>query len=331
MDIAHTLPQWQDIQRQAQPSPSGSWALVPTMGALHAGHMALVAHAKTLATHVAVSIFVNPTQFGPTEDFNQYPRTLAQDIALCEAHGVSAVFAPSVETMYPGLAEQGNACFDSLTMIHPPESLASLWCGASRPGHFAGVCTVVMKLFQLTQPNIAVFGEKDAQQVAVLQQMVNDLNVPVELAVVPTVREPDGLALSSRNRYLSVQARAVAQRFPQLLQQVNQQILAALSTSAAQPISLEPIFAEVWKAVFQTPYPTPKLNSATGKQQAGVTASTLEVEECPLQLDYLAVVDAQTFAPVTHLSAAQYTPGKYRIISALNVAQTRLIDNVRMD
>ena len=173
------------------------------MGALHRGHAALIEKARALAGReglVVVSIFVNPTQFGPKEDFAQYPRPFAADRKLCAAHGADVIFHPTVEAMYPA----GGSAF-----VDEAEVSARL-CGASRPGHFRGVCTVVLKLFQITQPDMAVFGLKDFQQCAVIRRMVRDLNVPVRIVPVETVREPDGLALSSRNRYLSPDERAQA-------------------------------------------------------------------------------------------------------------------------
>src|SRR5579885_647964 len=166
--------------------------LVPTMGALHAGHLSLIETARRQNNFVVVSIFVNPTQFGPHEDFERYPRPLEQDLDRCAAAGVDLVFAPTPAVMYP----PGYRTFVEVT------GLQDVLCGRSRPGHFRGVATVVLKLFNLVQPDRAYFGQKDAQQVRIIRQMVRDLDVPVAVAVCPTVREPDGLALSSRNQYL---------------------------------------------------------------------------------------------------------------------------------
>lgn len=174
--------------------------LVPTMGALHAGHRALVRASRARDATTAVSIFVNPTQFGPNEDFARYPRSLEQDCALLEAEGVAAVFAPEADAMYP----PGAATFVEV------EGLSGRLCGASRPGHFRGVATVVLKLFELVRPARAYFGQKDAAQVAVLRRMVRDCFLPVEMVVCPIVREADGLALSSRNLLLSPEARIAA-------------------------------------------------------------------------------------------------------------------------
>jgi pantoate--beta-alanine ligase len=183
--------------RAALPGPVG---LVPTMGALHGGHVALITRARAECASVVVSIFVNPTQFGPGEDYERYPRDLEADLRTCAAHGVDLVFAPDVPTIYP----PGH----STTVDVGP--LGSVLEGAVRPGHFRGVATVVTILFDLLRPDLAYFGQKDGQQVVVVRQVVRDLALAVGLVVVPTVREPDGLALSSRNAYLSAAERAAA-------------------------------------------------------------------------------------------------------------------------
>lgn len=172
-------------------------AFVPTMGALHAGHLALVRRAQSLADDVVVSIFVNPTQFGPSEDFGRYPRTFQQDIEMLKPEGVAMVFAPAADEMY---GERVS------TSVSPP-AVAHQLEGLFRPGHFGGVCTIVLKLFQIVPAHVAVFGQKDFQQVRVIQDMVDDLNIDIAIDVLATVREADGLAMSSRNRYLSPQDR----------------------------------------------------------------------------------------------------------------------------
>jgi pantoate--beta-alanine ligase len=180
---------------------TGSLALVPTMGALHEGHAELIRHATTLADAVAVSIFVNPLQFGPAEDLDRYPRTPERDIELLDRLGVGLVFAPSAAEIYPD---------GPPAVTVDPGPLGALLEGASRPGHFAGVLTVVAKLLGLVRPDVAVFGEKDYQQLALIRRTVADLELGVRIVGAPTVREPDGLALSSRNRYLSPEQRRQA-------------------------------------------------------------------------------------------------------------------------
>ncbi len=174
--------------------------LVPTMGALHAGHLSLIQKAKEICDKVVVSVFVNPIQFGPSEDFDKYPRTLDADRILCEREGVDIIFAPSADEMY---GEGQRLSNDTLTYVCPPFFYVNTLCGKSRPGHFDGVCTVVMKLFNIVQPDKAFFGQKDAQQVIIIKKMVKDLNVPIEIIQCPIVREESGLALSSRNKYLT--------------------------------------------------------------------------------------------------------------------------------
>jgi pantoate--beta-alanine ligase len=184
---------------------------VPTMGALHEGHASLIRAAGRPSAFVVVSIFVNPTQFGPNEDFARYPRTLDADQKLCTEAGANLIFAPTAEEMYPD---------SPLTSVEVAE-LQDVLCGPLRPGHFRGVCTVVLKLFNIVAPDVAVFGEKDFQQSRIIRRMVRDLNVPVEIQIEPTVREADGLALSSRNRYLTAEQRAAAPGIHRALQAVR--------------------------------------------------------------------------------------------------------------
>ncbi|HEX4067262.1 MAG TPA: pantoate--beta-alanine ligase [Acidobacteriaceae bacterium] len=199
-----------------------SIGFVPTMGALHAGHISLVHAAKSACDAVVVSIFVNPTQFAPNEDFSKYPRTFESDRALLEAENVDLIFAPEPAEMYP----EGATTFVEI------EEIQDRLDGASRPGHFRGVATIVAKLFHLIAPDKAFFGQKDAAQVAVLRRMVRDLNFDLELVVCPTMREPDGLAMSSRNRYLSPEDRRRALALSQALRAVEHRVAAGVLDAA---------------------------------------------------------------------------------------------------
>jgi len=252
--------------------------LVPTMGALHEGHMSLVAAAKSGCDAVAVSIFVNPTQFGPNEDYAAYPRTFEEDCRQLEGAGVDLVFAPSAEQMYP----PGNT-----TAVDPGE-IASRLDGASRPGNFRGVATIVTRLFNIVQPDRAYFGQKDAAQVAVLRHIVRDLNLAVDLVACPIVRESDGLAMSSRNRYLNPAERKRALVLSQALSAAQE--LARLGETSAEA-----------------------LRDAMRKFFPGGPH---------LRLDYLAVVDPDTLLPLSD------TTGGALVAIAAWVGTTRLIDNV---
>lgn len=192
--------------------------LVPTMGALHAGHASLIKKAKEMCDKVVVSVFVNPIQFGPNEDFDKYPRTLDTDRNLCDEIGADIVFAPSPKEMY---GENTRLSNNELTFVCPPYNLVDCLCGKSRPGHFDGVATVVMKLFNITTPDYAFFGQKDAQQLFILKKMVKDLNLDLEIVPCPIVREEDGLALSSRNTYLTQQERTNALTISKALKEVS--------------------------------------------------------------------------------------------------------------
>jgi pantoate--beta-alanine ligase len=251
---------------------------VPTMGALHAGHLALIKTARAQCDVVAASIFVNPKQFGPNEDFAKYPRMFEQDCALLEAEGTELVFAPQAEEMYrPGAS----------TMVEV-ESVSDRLDGVSRPGHFRGVATVVAKLFHIVAPDRAFFGQKDAAQVAVLRRMARDLNFDLELVVCPTVREADGLALSSRNRYLSPPERAQAL----VLSRAMNAMLAAYQAGERTAVRL----LEIGREVMAT--------------------------EPQVRIDYLTVVDADTLLPLESASA-----GAMAAVAA-HVGATRLIDNM---
>jgi pantoate--beta-alanine ligase len=252
--------------------------LVPTMGALHAGHLSLVCTARAQCDAVVATIFVNPTQFGPNEDFSKYPRTFEADRSLLEAQSVDILFAPSNEEMYPA----GASTFVEV------EGVGNRLDGASRPGHFRGVSTIVAKLFHLVGPDKAFFGQKDAAQVAVLRKMVRDLNFPLEIVVCPIVREPDSLALSSRNRYLSPEERKHALILSRTLLAIEDQALKGITVATAL--------------------------LSTGMQ---VISSDPEV-----RLDYLKIVD-----PDSLLDVATTEQGAL-VAVAVWVGTTRLIDNV---
>jgi pantoate--beta-alanine ligase len=265
-------------------------ALVPTMGALHEGHGALCQLAKKSAQRVIVSIFVNPLQFGPNEDLERYPRPREEDLQRCQDWGMDAVFYPSVDVLYPTGME------NSIKVL-PPESLSNRLCGASRPGHFAGVATVVLKLFIALRPDYAVFGEKDAQQLFIIRHMVKDLLLPVALLAHPTVREIDGLALSSRNRYLQTpQERETALTLFRILTDAQTQMHESISPLPA---------AATLKAIAET-----RLAEAASSSPVAI------------QLQYLEAVEKETFQPAKTLH-----PGVKILIAAM-VGSVRLIDNL---
>jgi pantoate--beta-alanine ligase len=254
--------------------------LVPTMGALHHGHAQLIAECRHETDLAVVSIFVNPTQFGPAEDFDRYPRSLDDDVRRCEAAGAGLVFAPSVATVYPN----GGGS----TYVEVP-GLSDILEGACRPGHFRGVATVVLKLFEIVQPDVAIFGQKDYQQQLVIRRMVRDLHVPVVIRVAPTVREPDGLAQSSRNRYLNVQERQDALALYRALEAAQQAV-------------------------------------AAGQHEADRIRQILRdtLESRPgVKLEYAEVADADTLEPLSDLGKGR------RVVALLaaQVGSTRLIDN----
>jgi pantoate--beta-alanine ligase len=254
--------------------------LVPTMGALHQGHLSLVGLARNRARRVVTSVFVNPTQFGPGEDFNLYPRQLGTDSVLLEGAGCDLLFAPDVETLYP----PGHSTFVD------PGGLAQGLEGERRPGHFRGVATVVCALFHLVRPDVAVFGEKDAQQLAVVRRIVRDLHLGIEIVPGPTVREADGLAMSSRNAYLSADERRAATVLYRALQAAAE----AVAGGERQGAELRRILREV-------------------------------VQGEPLaHLEYAEVVDAESFQPVATLAGRVVLP-----IAAL-IGRTRLIDNFQL-
>ena len=257
-------------------------ALVPTMGFLHEGHLSLVDEARRHASCVVMSIFVNPLQFGPTEDLARYPRDPEGDAAKAEARGVDILFTPGEREVYPG----SRRIIEVRAM-----ALADRWEGAVRPGHFAGVLTVVAKLFNITQPDVAVFGQKDIQQAALVRAMVRELDFPIRLVVAPTVREADGLAMSSRNSYLSTQDR----RHALVLSRALRAIAAAFGAGERNAAALTRIGQE---------------------ELAAVPAA---------QVDYLAIVDPERMEPVEEAVA-----GSIAAVAA-RVGHTRLIDNVILE
>ena len=276
MRLVHSPAELQRIASEALVSGT-IVGVVATMGALHEGHLSLVRAARDECDLVIVTVFVNPTQFGPSEDLDKYPRSLEQDAILSEAAGADVVFAPSAADMYP-------AEFQNYVETGP---LAERLCGASRPGHFRGVATVVLKLLNVTRAARAYFGEKDYQQLRVIQQMASDFNLPVEVVPMPTVREADGLAMSSRNRYLSADERKAALVLNQSLD----------------------LAAEWWARGERGP-------EALGEGVRGV------IESEPLaRVDYVEVVDPVTLLPASEGSA------RVLIALAVVIGATRLIDN----
>lgn len=283
--------------RQATGSSLPAVALVPTMGALHAGHMRLVDEAKRLAQRVVLSIFVNPLQFGPHEDYQAYPRHAAADLPLCQSHGVDVVFSPPAEAIYPFGLDAARTF-----TITPPEALVSLACGATRPRHFTGVSTVVFKLFQIVQPQVLVFGEKDAQQLAVVRRMCQDLHLPVALHAAPVVREASGLAMSSRNAYFAHDA--VAMEAALALYAALRQV--AAHVRGTHHVATAATLEDAWQTTL---------------------AGLGDAARLRLALDYFIAVDDETFTRVDTLQ-----PGTRLLIAAwVSVdtgARVRLIDTL---
>ena len=267
--------------RQARATHLGTLGLIPTMGALHAGHLSLIAQARAANAQVAATIFVNPLQFAAGEDFDRYPRPLADDLALLEQAGIDLVFTPSAAEIYPAGA----------TTTVDPGPIAHRLDGASRPGHFLGVATVVTKLLNITQPTRAYFGQKDAAQLAILRHIARDLHMPTELIACPTVRDPDGLALSSRNRYLTLAERAEALTLPRTLDAIR----AALARGTRNR----------------------ELLLAAGHQVLAASPG--------VRLDYLDITNPLTLEPIP-----EAVPGALIAIAA-HVGATRLIDNFLAD
>jgi pantoate--beta-alanine ligase len=281
MEITRTISWMKETVRQAR-AENHVVGLVPTMGALHDGHLSLIRRAKADCSQVYASIFLNPAQFGPNEDLSKYPRTFEKDVERLTAAGVDVLFAPGAKDIYP-------AGFRTYVNV---EGLSEKLEGKSRPGHFRGVATVVLKLFEIVQPHFAFFGRKDAQQVRILQQMTNDLNLNVEIAVCPIVREPDGLALSSRNTYLNVEERQAATVLHRALGEAQR----AVSTGTRDALQLQTIIREI-------------------------------LSKQPLaRVDYVEIVDAETFEPLARIGARPAY-----VLLAVYIGRTRLIDNLLIE
>ena len=280
METVHTVSWMKQIARDAR-AQGRTLGFVPTMGALHEGHFSLVREARNQCAPVVVSIFVNPKQFGPSEDFQKYPRPLEKDRAALEALGVDYLFAPSPEEIYP-------AGFRTSVNV---EGLSDRLEGRSRPGHFRGVTTVVLKLFEIVQPSLAFLGRKDAQQLRILRQMSTDLDLDVQIVTCPIVREPDGLALSSRNAYLSRADRRAAPALSRSLDAVRR----AVASGERNPANL---LAALQRVIESEP---------------------------ALKLDYAEIVDADSFEPAAGLHRPCY------VLLAARVGGTRLIDNALIE
>jgi len=280
MDVAETIGSVRRLVEVAR-KKGKRVGLVPTMGALHAGHVSLIDAATKDCDFVVVSIFVNPTQFGPGEDLENYPRPFEADLETCRKAGVDVVFAPAPDEMYPT---------QNLTWV-TVEKLTCCLCGRRRPTHFRGVTTVCTKLFNIVRPDVAYFGQKDAQQAIVIKRMVADLNMPLEIVICPTIREPSGLAVSSRNQYLSDQQKTDATCIYRSLQRCRQMIEAG-ETDARQ------IIAEMKKILRQIP---------------------------SAQIEYVSIADAETLEEIDHIS------GRILAATAVGIGPARLIDNIIVD
>jgi pantoate--beta-alanine ligase len=280
MKVAKTIESVRKLVQAAR-NKGKKIGFVPTMGALHIGHISLIKKAKQQTDFVVVSIFVNPTQFGPSEDFKKYPRPIRKDLAVCRKAGVDVVFSPAAEQMYSR---------ENLTWLNV-EKLTEPLCGRSRPEHFRGVATVCAKLFNIVAPDIAFFGQKDAQQVIVIKRMVADLNMPLKVVVCPTIREPSGLAVSSRNQYLSKQQKKDATYIYKALKNSKSLIKAGATKSKT-------ITDEAKKILKKVP---------------------------SIKIEYISIVDAETLQEIEQLA------GKVLIAVAVKIGSTRLIDNILVD
>ena len=280
MEVAKTIESVRSLVKAAR-SKGKKIGFVPTMGALHTGHISLIEAAVKKCDFVVVSIFVNPTQFGPGEDLEKYPRPLKADLEICRNTGVDVVFAPTQEQMYPQ---------ENLTWVNV-KKLTEQLCGQSRPAHFRGVTTVCAKLFNIVAPDIAFFGQKDAQQAIVIKRMVADLNMPVEIVVCPTVRQSDGLAVSSRNQYLTRQQKKDATYVYKSLKECRKLIKSGITDS-------ETIVARMRKI----------LNQALS-----------------IKIEYISIVDAETLQTIDDIA------GKVLAAVAVRIGPARLIDNILVD
>lgn len=298
MIVARTIAEARAALRSL-PRPLG---FTPTMGALHEGHLSLVDTAKTRCASVAGSVFVNPTQFGQGEDLEKYPRDEARDFSLFNGRGVDLVFVPSPSEMYP----DGFA-----TGVHVSGPLTEAYEGAARRGHFDGMALVVTKLLDIVQPDVLFLGEKDAQQLAVVRRFVRDLDLPVEVVGVPTVREPDGLAMSSRNAYLTPEQRAVAPNFYRAL-------LAGQAASAAPSATPKDVVVAATTALLMPAMPLGEAERVAALRGEAPPAAPR------FDLDYLAIVDSDTFQPQSTLGPRSL------LVAAARLGPTRLIDNVTL-
>jgi len=280
MEVARTI---QSVRKLVQTAHAKGKTIgcVPTMGALHIGHISLIEAAARQTDFIIVSIFVNPTQFGPSEDFEKYPRPFDKDIEICKKHGVDVVFAPTPQEMYPG---------ENLTWVNMGKLTEPL-CGQFRPEHFRGVTTVCAKLFNIVAPDMAFFGQKDAQQAIVIKRMAADLNMPLEIVVCPTIREPDGLAVSSRNQYLTEKQRKDATLIYKSLQKCRETIEAGVTNN-------KEIIDQMRKILNQIP---------------------------SAKIEYISIVNAETLESIDQVA------GKILAAVAVKVGSTRLIDNILVD
>ena len=280
MDIMKTIDQLRSAVQKGR-AEGKTIGLVPTMGALHKGHVSLIEAAVKKCDLVVVSIFVNPTQFGPNEDLDKYPRDLEGDAKICEQAGADIIFVPDVNEMYP----------DKIVTWVEVEGLTDNLCGKSRPGHFKGVTTVCAKLFNIVCPDTAFFGQKDAQQAIVIKRMVKDLNMPLKIEVCPTMREESGLAISSRNQYLSESEKKEAALLYASLEKCKQMVGEGISDSDKLVDSMQAVLAK-----------SPNIN-----------------------VEYISIVDIETLRDLDHI-----TPGAL-VAMAVKIGQTRLIDNIIVD